>query len=169
MRLYARLAASMLVCAALAGCSSGWGTLETGYAGTQLKVRRQIVAHWLKGDGRWELQPGDSEFSSVRLQTVDEAGMPWHMQSSAVDRVSNTFTIRDGQTTELAVGPPLTLRTEARAAAPGVVTIALTVTGRAGESYHQQVRNRTGWTGSPGFRIVDQSGELLAKGAFKYG
>ena len=87
-----------------------------------------------------------------------------HVQ--AVDDVS--FTIKEGETTSIDAGPPLSIKTEV-SARRGSVVIGVAVLGRAGEKYSAGVRKGNRRQGAPTFEIKDKSGKVLAKGDFRYG
>ncbi len=167
MRLCARLAASMLVCAALAGCSSGTGVLDAGLNDGQLHVSNWGRDRWLNGkDGPWELPAGLYRVRSVRFDRRDTDGSGWGTHTGRDLGDIAKFRIRDGQTTRLAVGPPFTVHTKARRRGDDVL-LSMSLTGRSGEGYRPPFA--AGRLGGPAFTIEDGAGTVLLQDAFKYG
>jgi len=76
--------------------------------------------------------------------------------------------VAKGKTTILKLGPPLIVHTDVQRNNQ-VVSIGLSLVGQAGEHWSAQVLTRQGPLAAPKFRIVDETGNVLAEGKFEYG
>ena len=65
-------------------------------------------------------------------------------------------------------GPPLVVKSEV-AVRGRIVDVGVTVQGQAGEKYVPGVQRNGKWLPAPGFRLVSESGRVLAAGRFEYG
>jgi hypothetical protein len=66
------------------------------------------------------------------------------------------------------VGPPLTVATDARKLG-NTVRLSVSVKGRIGEQYPAGATKNGGRQPAPDFKILDESGKVLATGSFRYG
>ena len=87
----------------------------------------------------------------------------------AVKSLKN-FEITKDQTTSIKIGPPFQVKTTAQRNKDTVV-IGCTLVGQAGEQYRPDSRiKRNGRRVSPPIlRIIDEAGDVIYSGRFKYG
>ena len=117
-----------------------------------------------------ELPAGEYRLQSVRY-TYTEGGQNWSLQGQG-DAQSSPLVIAEGETTHLELGPPLQARiTASGRSRPGQnVSLRIQLVGANGELYSPGGLTQNGRRPpEPTFRIVDATGETVAKGAFKYG
>ena len=76
--------------------------------------------------------------------------------------------VSKGDTTVLRIGPPLVIRTDVQKNI-SIVSIGLSLVGRAGENYSAQVLTHGENLPAPKLKIVDEMGKVLATGTFEYG
>ncbi len=65
-------------------------------------------------------------------------------------------------------GPPLLVKTEV-AMRGRIVDVGVTMQGQAGEKYVPGVQRNDKWLPAPKFRLVSETGKVLAAGRFEYG
>ncbi len=65
-------------------------------------------------------------------------------------------------------GPPLLVKPEV-AVQGRIVEVGVTVQGQAGEKYVPGVQRNDKWLPAPKFRLISETGKVLAAGQFEYG
>jgi hypothetical protein len=119
-------------------------------------------------DGVWRLPVGKYALISMQLTGTDEAGETWTLTCLQPPSALRSFEIVEGETLELKLGAPLTLRTDVGKSG-GAASIGLTLTGQGGEPYLPGGTKNGEQQPAPKFRILDENGKELASGAFSYG
>jgi hypothetical protein len=114
-----------------------------------------------------EVAPGTYKPENVTIQGTQD-GDRWQMVSRGPWGQLETIRVGSGVTTELKVGPPLTVKTDVAAKDEGV-SIGLLIFGQAGERYNPGVQKNGERQPAPALKIVDEAGKVLATGNFAYG
>ncbi len=96
------------------------------------------------------------------LSTTDENGDKWLLELAKGQLLPG---LRDSSTK---AGPPLLIKTDVQISGSDV-SIGLIVEGQAGEKYAGGVQKNSQWQQAPAFNIVDEAGNVLTSGRFKYG
>jgi len=114
-----------------------------------------------------EAAPGTYKPQSITLQGTQD-GDRWQMVSRGPWGELETIRVASGVTTELKLGPPLTVKTDV-ATKDEDVSIGLLIFGQAGERYNPGVQKNGERQPAPALKIVDEAGKVLATGNFAYG
>jgi hypothetical protein len=96
-----------------------------------------------------------------------QGGDAWRMTGAGPWGSLHAITVKEKATTEIKVGPPITLTPTVQANDP-VVGIGLQVTGKMGESYSPSV-TKNGVAGPLKVTIVGKDGKELSSGKFEFG
>jgi hypothetical protein len=78
------------------------------------------------------------------------------------------FEIRAGQTTLFKIGSPLMIKPKVQKR-KSVVEIQFDIFGQAGEQYENFVRKDNRTIGRAGVQVIDEKGNVLESGKFRYG
>jgi len=132
---------------------------STDASGRLIQVRGKIP--------QTEATPGTYKPQSITLQGTQD-GDRWQMVGRGPWGQLETIRVGSGVTTELKVGPPLTVKTDVATKDEGV-SIGLSIFGQAGERYHPGVQKNGQRQPAPELKIVDEAGKMLATGNFAYG
>jgi hypothetical protein len=116
-------------------------------------------------DGTWPLPVGSYTIETLRISRQDDEGTFWWLQRGS-KRVS--FTIAEGKTTDVKLGPPLILKTSV-GQKDRTVEIEPKLFGQGGEEYRLNITKGSDQLPEPRYRILDERGNQLAAGKFKYG
>jgi hypothetical protein len=114
-----------------------------------------------------EVSPGTYKPENIGLQAMQD-GDRWQMVSRGPWGELETIRVEPGISTELKVGPPLTVKTNV-ATKDEVVSVGLSIFGQAGERYNPGVQKNGQRQPAPELKIVDEAGKVLATGNFAYG
>jgi hypothetical protein len=114
-----------------------------------------------------EATPATYKPENIQIQGTKD-GDKWQMVSRGPWGVLETIRVEPGVTTELKVGPPLTVKTDVATKDEGV-SIGLSIFGQAGERYNPGVQKNGQRQPAPELKIVDEAGKVLATGNFAYG
>ena len=97
----------------------------------------------------------------------------WSIKSTGPFGKLAQIEVKEGSTTEIDAGPPLTVRaivTKTKGPQGKVVSVGLAVTGKAGEQYAVNTLKKGLMIASaPQLQILDEKGRVLAQGSFEYG
>lgn len=145
------------------------GTLDAESPDVRLSVSSSNGFFRLEGsDGSWQLPVGRYSIAMLQLGSKDEEGVEWTLQCLRPPEKLRQFEIREGETTSLEIGPPLTLATTTSKKGK-TVSIGLELTGRAGEPYLPGVEKNGKRQDAPTLKILDENDKELASGSFRYG
>jgi len=111
--------------------------------------------------------PGTYRPQSITLQGAQD-GDKWQMVGRRPWGQLEIIRVVSGVTTELKLGPPLTVKTDVTTKDEGV-SIGLSIFGKAGERYNPGVQKNGERQPAPELKIVDEAGKVLATGNFAYG
>lgn len=108
-----------------------------------------------------------------RLEIVKEGGgNKWRVFSLGPWGDLRTIKVRRDETTVIKPGEPFFISANVgrqRQSGSRLVSIGLSITGRAGEHYSPRIAKNGRDVGAPKLKIVDESGKVLASGKFEYG
>ncbi len=79
-----------------------------------------------------------------------------------------SINVKDNETTRLELGPPFLIKTSVSKSS-SLVSIGLSIIGRAGEHYGAEIMKNGKRLPTPKLKIVDETGNVLASGTFEYG
>lgn len=112
-------------------------------------------------------------YKPQRLEIVKEAGPDkWRIYSLGPWGDLRTVKVRKDETTVLRPGEPLLISADVgqrRRSGSRLVSIGISIAGRAGEHYSPRIAKNGRGVGVPKLKIVDESGKVLASGNFEYG
>ncbi len=106
--------------------------------------------------------PGVERIELAAAATQDANGDVWSLQLSK------------GQSSQIIAqagvkpGPPLLVRPEV-AVRGRIVDVSVVMQGQAGEKYVPGVQRNDKWLPAPKFRLISESGKVIAQGQFEYG
>jgi hypothetical protein len=119
------------------------------------------------GSGTWALPPGEYRLDAGSISAADDDGR--ELMAAIWDwKENDTVTIRTGETTELAIGPPLQLVIQTQREGE-TVSVNYGVVGQGGRSYSDRIRTKQGPVEAAKITISDEKGNELASGKFEYG
>jgi hypothetical protein len=143
-----------------------FGKLDVGSPEVELILLSDSGLHRIDGAQReWKLPVGTHMAMSAALSS---RGGRCRLRGAGNMGKLGSIRIEADRTTKLTSGPPLTLKTDARNA-QGVVSVGLTIVGRAGEVYSAGAEENGRQLPAPRLRILDERGRIAAQGAFEYG
>lgn len=108
------------------------------------------------------------------MRKADASGDMWVFSSSLDSAFTHLgpfefFTIQQGETTSIKIGPPFVVKADVRMLSSGSVSISPAVIGCAGEVYSAAYRQNQGRPSPIPFKIVDEKGTVLVADKFQYG
>ena len=146
-----------------------FGTLDVGGANVKLKLWSDAAEQYLFGsEESWQIPPGTYSARFIELNEIDSERNAWTFRSYSDAGSLHDFEIRTGQTTSFKIGPPFSIKTEAKQVADRV-SIGLKLEGCAGERYSLPVMKGGKRLPAPTFKIFSESGKVLVPGQFEYG
>jgi hypothetical protein len=95
----------------------------------------------------------------------------WRLRTythSSGSAIAGGIKVRKDETTIVKVGEPFTIKTDARRAGR-IISIGLSIVGRAGEKYFPRPMKKGKVVPRPKFEIIDEAGNILDSGQFEYG
>jgi len=110
----------------------------------------------------WPSSPGGERIELTAATTEDAGGDIWSLQ------------LLKGQPSQIVAhagvkpGPPLLVKPEVTTRGR-MLEVGVTVQGQAGEKYVPGVQKNAEWRPPPKFRLVSETGKVLAEGQFEYG
>ena len=145
------------------------GTLKVASPLVRMTVSSSNGFFRLEGsDGTWQLPVGRYQIAMLQLGRKDDDGVEWTLQCLQPPQKLRQFKIREGETTSIEIGPPLTLA--ATTSKKGkTVSIGLELAGRAGERYLPGAVKNGKMQDAPSLKILDENGKELVSGSFEYG
>lgn len=146
-----------------------FGTLDLGGADVNTLLLSDAAHQYLAGDRRqWQLPVGKYTARLLELSRTDSTAGRWAIIGYRETGKLTNFEIHPGETLPIKIGPPLLVKTTAEQQGNNIM-IGVDLEGQAGEIYGAQITRNSRPLPPPRFRLVDESGKVLASGEFKYG
>ena len=114
-----------------------------------------------------DVEAGNYRINKVVLKR-DSDNSTWMMEARSRTGAGKNVEVNPAQTSELEIGPPLTVKTNVRQKG-STVQVGLGITGIAGEAYLPYVKKDGKRLPAPKVNIVDEKGEILTSSKFEYG
>ena len=147
----------------------GRGYLAIDTAGAELQLQGRLFG---KVTVRSDSEPKEvpvRAYHPTRLRLDRELkGDRWQLESRGPWGDLAKIRVRTGKTTTLKVGSPLRIEPDVWVSRSQVF-IALAIYGQAGERYSNVIHKNGQRLKAPGIRIIDENGDVIAKGRFGYG
>ncbi len=143
--------------------------LDAGRADATLQLRSSLFS---KATVR-----SDQESATVRARahrpehlrlSIDQDGHNYFILSQGPWGDLAKIKVKNNQTTMLKLGPPLMIKPNVRKNG-SVVEIEFDIFGRAGEQYEKFIRKDNRTVAGASVEIVDEAGNVLESGKFRYG
>jgi hypothetical protein len=154
----------------LAKAEPQFGTLDAGCPDLNLMLLGDCGFHNLAGSGgKWRLPAGGYRSIGCSLTRTDAAGVRWTLRGGSGDGTFGKFEIRPGETLTAQGGPPMVINVMAEPPKDGVVRLGFVLLSRDGEAYSPGAEKTGQRLPPPKFKILNESGKVLAQGNFEYG
>ena len=142
-------------------CWPGGGSGELTLSDTETRQRQRVSM----ADGKGTMRTGTFQPVQYVLKEQDEAGVAWEARAWITE--VSSFTLAEGGTHELQLGPPYAAEVKVAKQSSGQPTFSLKLSGSAGETCNfYKAGNRAA---PPKFEVVDEEGEVAFSGKFEYG
>jgi hypothetical protein len=120
------------------------------------------------GTDKVEVPVGEYGLSACTFEAKDGTGERWRIAGQG-NSTTPVLQVNPGETTALTFGPPLTASLTVRRLGSSI-DLGMDIRGRAGEIYPvNEFRQGGGQAAPPQFVVRDESGEIVARGRFRYG
>jgi hypothetical protein len=145
----------------------GKGYISVDYPGVILNLRggwfdeANIISD--EGPEKVNARIYSSEHISIEAKQNDVIWRIYSLNSGPWGKLAN-IKVKKNEITQLELGPPFLIKATV-SKSNSLVSINLSIIGRAGEHYSPSIMR----TASPGLKIVDEAGNILASGRFEYG
>jgi hypothetical protein len=149
-------------------------TVEANGAAVELRLWSDAADQHLLQCRERQLPAGKYKAVYAVLTTIDASGRTCTLASntsSASTRLGplEYFEIHGGETTSIRIGPPLVVKADVQTTGSGGVSISPVIVGCGGEEYRPALSRGLQRPAPPGFKIVDEEGNVLVQDRFKYG
>ncbi|MFC1636937.1 hypothetical protein ACFL5Z_19105 [Planctomycetota bacterium] len=148
---------------------TGYLQLDAGGVGATLQLRSSLFS---KATVRSDQAPAEVRARVHRPQhirlSIDQEDHNYFILSQGPWGDLAKINVKNNQTTILRLGPPLIIKPKVRKNGP-VVEIEFDIFGRAGEQYEKFVRKDNRAVAGASVEVVDEAGNVLDSGKFKYG
>ena len=146
-----------------------FGTLDLGGADMKMKLWSDAAEQNILGSNEnLRLPAGKYTALFIELSEIDSSGRRWTFRSSRKRGKLEDFEIRPDQKSSFKIGPPFQIKTTAQRSS-NTILIGLDLEGQAGERYGPDVIRNGTRVSAPVFRIIDEAGNVIDSGRFKYG
>ena len=147
--------------------AEGYLVLEN--AGATVRLSGGLFSNVTLGGGTEPRKVPAREYVPKWLTVTAENGSGiWRLQSVGPWGELSKVTVEKDKTTVVKLGPPLEIRPQTNVN-DSYVSAGLTIFGRAGERYRTVMTVNGSPMPEPKVKIIDQDGNVLASGRFKYG
>ena len=145
------------------------GTLDLGNVNLKMKLWSDTTQQYISNfRNNIQIPAGRYQALFVELSQIDSEKNTWNYTSYVNTGSLRNFEISKNGTTSLKIGPPFKIMTTAQQNR-NTVSIGCTLVGQAGEQYRPNFK-RNGIQVSPAvLRIIDDTGNVVYSGRFKYG
>ena len=144
--------------------------IDAGVADATLRVR----GSWFSGEKLiksqdWPVTMPARLYRPKRLNlSTKRNGDTWLLYSAGPWGMLSTIRVKGNETTALKLGPPFQMKANVHQNGPHVL-INYNLVGKAGEHYSGAVTRNNKRVAAPKVKIIDEAGNILASGTFKYG
>jgi hypothetical protein len=146
-----------------------FGTLDLGNANAKLKLwsdaAQQFISN-LKNNG--PIPVGKYKTLFLELIQIDSEKKAWTFTSYLDTGTLFDFEISKNETTSFKIGPPFRIKTTARQSR-STVSIGFNLLGQGQEKYGADFKKNGRRVSTPIFRIINETGNVVDSGRFKYG
>ncbi len=146
-----------------------FGTLDLGNANVKLKLLSDAAQQYisnLKNNG--PIPAGKYKALFIELSQIDSERNTWDFTCYTDTGVLRDFEVSKNQTTSFEIGPPFQIKTTVRQRR-NTVSIGFNLLGQGQEEYRAGLRKNGLRVSPPVFRIIDEAGNVVDSGRFKYG
>lgn len=145
------------------------GTLDLGNANVKLKLWSDAAQQYIYNfKNKIQIPAGRYQAFFIELSQTDSERNIYNFTSYSSPGTLRNFEISSNGTTSFEIGPPFKIMTTAQQKR-NTVSIGCTLVGQAGEQYRPNFK-RNGTQVSPAvLRIIDETGNVVYSGWFKYG
>jgi hypothetical protein len=161
---------------ALSRTEPQFGTLavEPNNIDADLRLWSDAADQHLSQGRTWQLPAGKYKAIHAAFTTVDASGNVWTCSSDTSSAFTSLgslefFTIEQGETTSIRMGPPFVLTANVQQTGSRLVSISPVLVGSAGEEYSTALQQGRQRPSPPAFKIVDEKGTVLVTDKFEYG
>jgi len=145
-----------------------FGILDLGGADVKMKLWSDAAEQNITGsEENRRLPAGKYRTIFIELNQKDSSGNRWTLTSSRAGKLED-FEIRPGRKSSFKIGPLFQIKTTAQRSSNNVL-IGFDLEGQAGEQYRADVGRNGIRVSPPVFKIIDESGNVVDTGRFKYG
>ncbi|OHB78683.1 MAG: hypothetical protein A2Z25_11665 [Planctomycetes bacterium RBG_16_55_9] len=148
---------------------TGYIQVDAGKAGVTLQLQSSLFGNTTirSGPEPTEVHARVHRPENLRL-SLDQNGHHCLILSIGPWGNLGQINVKNKQTAILRLGPPLIIKPKVRKNGP-MVTIEFDVVGQAGEQYEKFVRRDNRTIAGARLKIVDEAGNVLESGEFRYG
>lgn len=115
------------------------------------------------------LPAGEYDVHGIQICTWNDDGFRYRLQCLSRPEEVNRLQIKEGETTTIQIGPPITVKANPKRKGDDIV-VDVEVWGAHGERYFPYgIPDGGPLEGKPGIKITDEDGAELASGNFEYG
>jgi hypothetical protein len=147
----------------------GFVGIDAGGANAVLRLRSKWFGHKTIKSGSEPAAIGAPIYRPQFLSlSMKQGGHRWKIESFGPWANLSKIKVRNNQTTAIKLGPPFRIKTEVRKNS-SVLSIGYAIIGQAGEQYRNFItKDNRAVTGAK-IKIIDEAGNVLESGKFKYG
>jgi hypothetical protein len=160
----------LVLCSPVRADGKGSLKLAPEDMGIEIELTNQKVIS-IPPNGSVSLPAGTYSLKSFTL-VGKQSGKAWKIKCPKPFGKMESFSVTEGETTTLDIGPPFFLRASAIKMPPQfgrTVAIGLVVQGKSEEMYSPAVTVGSQQVPPPKFKIVTEKGKTLAAGQLEYG
>lgn len=145
------------------------GTLDLGNANVKLKLLSDAAQQYISDFKSKGLIPaGRYKALFIELSQIDSERNAWTFTCYEDTGALCDFEITKNKTTSFKIGPPFQIKTTARQSR-NTVSIGFNLKGQSQEEYRPDFKKNGRRVSAPIFRIIDETGNVVDSGRFKYG
>jgi len=146
-----------------------FGTLDLGNANVKLKLwsdtAQQFISN-LKSNG--PIPAGKYKALFIEWSQIDSERNAWTFTCYRDTGILRDFEVSKNKTTSFEIGPPFQIKTTTRQSR-NTVSIGFNLLGQGQEKYGADFKKNGRRVSAPIFRIIDETGNVVDSGRFKYG
>jgi hypothetical protein len=148
---------------------TGYVQVDAGGAGATLQLRSSLFGKTTVHSDQGPTLAGARFHRPQHLRlSIEQKDHRWYVLSKGPWGDIARIHVRNNQTTVLRLGPPFLVEPRIRRNG-SVVSIAFDVVGQAREQYEKSVRKDNRAVAGARIEIIDEAGNILESGKFRYG